>query len=37
MELAEIRFICKAFIKERGAKISLKNLPVPHPVALSAL
>ncbi len=40
MELAEIRFIRKAFIKERGAEvfyikihpILIKNPPYPHPV-----
>jgi hypothetical protein len=39
MDLAEIRFIQKAFIKKRGAEVFIKihptlikNPPYPHPV-----
>jgi hypothetical protein len=32
MEPAKIRFILKAFIKERGAEVFRKILPSNHPV-----
>jgi hypothetical protein len=32
MDPAEIRFIRKAFVKEKGADVFRKNPPVPHPV-----
>jgi hypothetical protein len=32
MDPAEIRFIPKVVIKEKGAEVFRQNLPVPHPV-----
>ena len=32
MDPAEIRFIPKVVIKEKGAEVFRQNLPIPHPV-----